>query len=157
MRKINIICVGKSQEQYLREGIKSYEKKINRYCSLNWHVIKEANYSSGSRESWLESEYNRLSKFLSERSYSIACDEKGSLLSSRELAQLFSKTANSGFSQMDFFIGGAYGLPEKICMKVNQKLSFSPMTFTHQMVRLILIEQIYRAFTILNNENYHHD
>ncbi len=156
MRKINIICVGRNQEAYLKEGIKIYEKKIKRYCTLNWYIVKEANYSNGSRKLWLNTEFSRLSKYVSTSNFSIACDEKGASLSSPDLAKLFKKTANSGYSQIDFFIGGAHGLPEKLNASVNQKLSISPMTFTHQMIRLILIEQVYRAFTIINNEKYHH-
>ncbi len=156
MKKIRIICVGKTQESYLREGIGHYEKKLKRYCNLTWQVVKEANYGSGSKLLWLDTEQNRLARFVSSSSYSVSCDEQGETLSSLQFADLFQKIANSGHSQIDFFIGGAHGLPEKLTQSTQKKLSLSPMTLTHQMVRLFLIEQIYRAYTIINNEKYHH-
>jgi 23S rRNA (pseudouridine1915-N3)-methyltransferase len=156
MRKIRIVCVGKLQDSFLKEGIQAYEKKMKRYCSFSWQIVKEANYGQGSKPLWLDSEFSRLSKCVSPRSFSISCDEAGDSLSSLQFADLFKKTANAGYSQIDFFIGGAHGLPDKLTHSTNRKISLSPMTFTHQMVRLILAEQIYRAFTIVNNEKYHH-
>ena len=157
MRKIRVICVGKTQDAYLLEGIKVFEKKLKRFCSFSWIFIKEAAYKKGKKNQWLSEECTRLQKAIDSRNYIIACDEKGRSYTSPSLAKQFQSIANSGHSQIDFIIGGAYGLPEDILKKANLKLSLSDMTFTHQMIRLLLIEQIYRAFTINNNIKYHHE
>lgn len=156
MRKIRIICVGKNQEAYLRDGIRIYEKKLKRYCGLNWVFSKEASYGRGSEQQWLQEENKRLSKIINPDAFSIACCDRGQSLTSMALAEKFRVIANRGRSEIDFYIGGPFGLPKEVLDRSNMILSLSEMTFTHQMVRLILIEQIYRAFTIINNENYHH-
>ena len=156
MRKVRIICVGKNQDAYLKNGISLYETKLKRYCKLNWEIVKESAYNRGSQQQWVEDESKRISKIFSSTNYTIACDEHGQTLTSIEVAECFRKAANRGFSQIDFVIGGAFGLAKGISESANLTLSLSPLTFTHQMVRLILIEQIYRTFTILNNEKYHH-
>ncbi len=156
MRKIRIICVGKHRDKYLLEGIKVYEKKLKRYCGFKWDFVKEANYARGSEETWLQDELKRLSKLLNPNAFTIACYDNGESLSSVQFAERFKSVANKGLSQIDFIIGGPFGLPEEILKRSNMILSFSAMTFTHQMVRLILSEQIYRAFTIIKNESYHH-
>ncbi|MCG8337159.1 MAG: 23S rRNA (pseudouridine(1915)-N(3))-methyltransferase RlmH [Proteobacteria bacterium] len=157
MRKIRVVCIGKTQDAYLTEGIKIFEKKLKRFCSFSWVFVKEAAYKKGNKNNWLAEENDRLQKTLGPGHFTIACDEKGQTHTSPKLAGLFQSIANSGHSQIDFIIGGAYGLPQEILQKANLKLSLSEMTFTHQMIRLLLIEQIYRAFTILNNIKYHHE
>ncbi len=157
MRKIRIICVGKTQDAYLLDGLKVFEKKLKRFCSFSWIYIKESVYKKGNESQWLEDEQSRLGKVIVPGNFTIACDEKGKSHSSIQFAKLFQTIANSGHSQIDFIIGGAYGLPEKITKEANLKLSLSEMTFTHQMIRLLLIEQIYRAFTIIKNIKYHHE
>lgn len=157
MRKIRIICVGKTQDSHLNEGLKIYENKLKRYCKLEWLIVKEANYSSGNKTNWLNTEAKNISKALSTKNFTIVCDEKGKQFSSTEFASKVSTLANQGISNIDFIIGGAFGLPKEIVLASQLKLSFSKMTFTHQMIRLILAEQIYRVFTIINNEKYHHD
>lgn len=157
MRKIRIICVGKNRDPYLKSGIELYEKKLKRYCKLDWEIIKEANYNRESQVQWVQEESTRLIRTISPKSFTIACDEHGASFSSTKLANQFGNAANKGFSQIDFVIGGAFGLSKDLSSKANLTLSLSPLTFTHQMVRLILIEQIYRVFTILNNEKYHHN
>ncbi|MBU2513022.1 23S rRNA (pseudouridine(1915)-N(3))-methyltransferase RlmH [bacterium] len=156
MRKIRVICVGKNQEKYIQEGIKSYEKKLRRYCNFKWDFVKEADYGKGSEVIWLQDEFKRLSKLLDPNAFTIACYDKGESLSSVQFAEKFKAIANNGYSRIDFIIGGPFGLPEEILKTSNMVLSISAMTFTHQMARLILSEQIYRAFTIINNESYHH-
>jgi 23S rRNA (pseudouridine1915-N3)-methyltransferase len=157
MRKIRILCVGKTQDAYLLEGIKNFEKKLKRFCSFSWVVVKEATYKKGNKNQWISQEGERLRKVIDPGNFTIACDEKGKSHTSPEFADLFQAIANSGHSQIDFIIGGAYGLPEEIAKNANLKLSLSDMTFTHQMIRLLLVEQIYRAYTIINNIKYHHD
>lgn len=157
MRKIRIICVGKTQDTYLLEGIKIFEKKLKRFCSFSWVFIKEAAYKKGNKSQWLSEENERLLKTVDPRHFIVACDEKGHAHTSPKFAKLFQSIANSGHSHIDFIVGGAYGLPQEILQRANLKLSLSEMTFTHQMIRLLLIEQIYRAFTIINNIKYHHE
>ncbi len=157
MKKIRVVCVGKTRDAYLLEGIKLFEKKLKRFCSFSWVPVKEAAYQKGNKELWLSEENNRLQKALDPGNFIIACDEKGQAHTSRKFAGLFQSIANSGHSRIDFIIGGAFGLPQEILQKANLQLSLSEMTFTHQMIRLLLIEQIYRAFTIINNTKYHHE
>ena len=157
MRKIRFICVGKTQDAYIKEGIKAFEKKLKRFCIPSWVFVREADYKTGQRQQWMAEEAQRLSKVLIPRSYTIACDEKGDLFDSRKFADHLQSIANSGYSQIDFIIGGPFGLPETIVNSSRTVLSLSPLTFTHQMVRIILMEQVYRAFTIIRNIRYHHD
>ncbi len=101
-------------------------------------------------------EGHKLLKAISSDHVTIACDEKGKLLTSVELSNRFVQWANQGQSKFDFVIGGPYGLSDRVKRAADFRLSFSPMTMPHQLVRLVLIEQIYRAFTIIRNEKYHH-
>ena len=156
MRKIKVLAVGAKPKDYIGEGISKFEKKIRRYCDLELQWIKEANYSSGDPAVWLDIESQRIEKRLSKESVKIACDEKGKQLTSVDFSMEFEKWATKGFSSFDFIVGGAYGLHDRIKQSAQLILSFSPMTMTHQMFRLFLIEQIYRAFTIINGEKYHH-
>jgi 23S rRNA (pseudouridine1915-N3)-methyltransferase len=157
MRKIKVICVGKTQESYLRDGIKNLEDKLKRFCAYSWLFVKEANYKNGGKRQWLEEEAERLTRAMTTGHYTIACDEKGKTLSSKNLAELFQSLAVSGHSQIDILIGGPYGLSPAIVQSADLVLSLSTMTFTHQMIRLFLTEQVYRAFTIINHIKYHHD
>lgn len=157
MRKIQIICVGKTQHDYLKTGIEQFEKKLRRICNLKWTTVKEADYSRGTTSQWRKEEGKRILKALPESHFIFACDEKGRQFSSISFANKLTQLNNAGHSQCCFLIGGAFGLSDEIVSKANLKLSLSTMTFTHQMVRLFLIEQIYRAFTIINNEKYHHE
>lgn len=156
MRKVRIICVGKNQEPYLKQGLAIYEKKLNRYCNFEFIHVKEASYRSGIKKNWLAEESDRLLKYYTSDNFSIVCDEKGKQLKSTEMANEFIKHSNHGFSRFDFYIGGPYGLSNQFKKQANLIFSFSTMTMTHQMFRLVLIEQIYRSFTIIKKEKYHH-
>ncbi len=156
MRKIDVLCVGKNQQDYIKKGLELFEKKLKRYCKFNIQYIKEANYHSGKNNKWLEEEGNRISKYILNGGYTIACDENGKSFNSVAFADKLMQCANQGFSHLQFIIGGPYGLSEKIKADAHLRFSLSAMTLTHQMIRLILIEQIYRAITIINNEKYHH-
>jgi 23S rRNA (pseudouridine1915-N3)-methyltransferase len=156
MRKIRVLCVGRKQEPYLKSGIEAYLKKLQRYCEIEFKTVREATYSSGTSKQWHAKEWKEIQNHLHKSSFLIACDEKGSSLSSKAFARKLADISMQGFSSIDFVIGGPYGLPEEVKNRANFVLSLSPMTFTHQMFRLFLIEQIYRAFTILKGEKYHH-
>ena len=156
MRKIRIACIGKTQEKYIKSGLEIFNKKVNHYCKLEWITIKEANYASGNIQQWQGQEAEKISKLIQPRNMTVFCDETGQELPSVKLADLFTNWSNNGYSGFDFFIGGAYGFSEEIKKKANFLLSLSQMTLTHQMIRLFLIEQIYRSFTIIRKEKYHH-
>lgn len=150
-----MICIGKTKDRYLEEGLSLYKKRLKRYCKFQLVSLKEANYTSGNQEQWLAEEASHLEKGLGKDAIRIACDENGSSFSSKKFANTFVQWANRGYSQFDFIIGGPYGLADTIKTSANLVLSLSAMTLTHQMVRLLLTEQIYRAFTIINGEKYH--
>ncbi len=156
MRKIRILCIGKKQEPYLKSGVEIYEKKLKRYCRFELTPLKEADYGKGSIKQWHQKEWKEIQNKLNPQTYLIACDEKGTSLSSTRFAEKLESIANQGCSRIDFVIGGPYGLPQEVRNQSDMMLSVSPMTLTHQMVRLFLAEQIYRAFTIINGEKYHH-
>jgi len=156
MRNIRVLCIGKKQEPYLKTGIEIFQKKLNRYCHFELVLLKEADYAKGSIQQWQLKEQQEIESRLQSQSYVIACDETGKGLSSSQLAGQFEMVANQGCSKIEFIIGGPYGLSGEISKRADLVLSLSCMTLTHQMARLILIEQIYRAFTIINGEKYHH-
>ena len=156
MRNIRIISVGATRDSYIKDGCSIYQKRLKRYCRFSEEIVKEVGYSKKSMNACHQEEEERLSKKLSPNHLTILCDEKGKDLSSEELAGYFQKWSNGGYSHFDFLIGGAYGVTPAIKKRADFVLRLSKMTFTHQMVRLVLIEQIYRSFTIINGENYHH-
>lgn len=156
MRKIRIVCVGKNQKSYVSDGLADFEKRMRRYCDFQTVFVKEASYRSGSQNQWAALEGKSLKKHISTDHLTIVCDEKGKSITSSELSKQFTSWANRGYSQFNFLIGGAYGLSNEIKKAADFTLSLSSMTMTHQLVRLILAEQIYRAFTIINGEKYHH-
>lgn len=156
MRKIRILCVGRKLETYLQNGIARYEKKLRRYCNLEIKSLREADYGKGSIELWHQRELQEIQRHLQPRAFQVVCDETGAQLTSREFAATIGHAAGRGYSSIAFIVGGAFGLPAVIKEQSDMRLSLSKMTLTHQMARLFLVEQIYRAFTILNGENYHH-
>ena len=156
MRKIRVISVGKIKEPYLQDGLKIYEKKLSFYCDFSAIHVKESSYKNSDRQKAIDSEADRIQTIVKSNQITVACDEKGKTFNSISFAKLFANWSNQGNSNIDFLIGGAYGLSDKIKSQSSLSLSLSSMTMTHQMVRLFLTEQIYRAFTILNGEKYHH-
>jgi len=156
MRKIRVISVGKIRDSYLQEGLKIFEKKLSHYCDFSTVIVKESPYKNTNHQIAIDSEGDRIQSILNSAHLTVACDEKGSDQSSLAFSNLISNWANQGHSKIDFLIGGAYGLSDRIKSFSSYKLSLSKMTMTHQMVRLLLTEQIYRAFTIIKGEKYHH-
>jgi len=157
--KISLICVGKIKEKYLTMGIDEYKKRLGRYCSLEIIELPDEktpdNVGPAVEESIKKTEGNRILKVLKEDSYCIALDIKGNMLSSVELANHLDRLFVSGKSHISFVIGGSLGLSDDVLNRADYRLSFSKMTFPHQLMRLIFLEQIYRAFRIMNNEPYH--
>ena len=142
---IKIICVGKLKETYLKDGVNDYLKRINKYHKIEIIEINDSN---------IDNEAHEIEKHISSKEYLIAMCIEGEEISSVELANKLDKTFITN-SNITFIIGGSDGIKHTIKEKCNYKLSFSKMTFPHGMFRLILLEQIYRSFKILNNETYH--
>ncbi len=153
---ITIIAVGKIKETYFKDSINEYLKRLISYCNLkiieipNEPILDEKNY-----ERYKDIEAKKILQYLNLSSYIIALEIQGKQLDSVSFADKIKSVSNDGINELTFIIGGANGLNEVVLKEAHFKLSFSKMTFTHQMTRVILIEQIYRAFKILNNENYH--
>ena len=155
MLKINLIAIGDIKEKYLLDAIDEYSKRIRRFANLNIIELKESISSSNNKkdiEIALEKDAKNIEKHIG--GYTICLDIKGKMLSSEQLAEKIEKTSLNS-SEITFIIGASNGLSERIKNICNEKMSFSPMTFPHQLMRVIFLEQIYRAFTILNNSAYH--
>lgn len=150
--------MGKTDEDFFAEGIEVYKKRLKRYIQFETEMapdIKNAKSLSEKEQKAQEGEV--LFKRLQETDYVVLLDDKGKSYKSTEFAQFIEKKMHSVPKRLVFVIGGAYGFSEAIYARANEKLSLSKMTFTHQMVRLVFVEQLYRAFTILKNEPYHHE
>ncbi len=157
--KITLACVGKIKEKYLTAGIEEFTKRLTPFCKLETIAINEERMpedpSPAEKEQVLGRETERLLAVIPQNSYVIVLDVKGKLISSEELATKFDKLALGGNSHITFVIGGAFGYTDALRKRADETISFSRMTFTHQMIRLLLIEQIYRAFKISRGEKYH--
>lgn len=157
--KITIACVGKIKEKYLTQGIEEFTKRLTPFCKLETLSINEEkmpdNPSPAEKEQVLDRETKRLMAIIPENSYVILLDVIGKQISSPELAEKIDALALAGTSHITFVIGGAFGYTDALRKRADFALSFSKMTFTHQMIRLLLVEQIYRAFKISRGEKYH--
>ncbi len=153
---IKVITIGKIKEQYLKDAVKEYEKRLAPFCSFSIvELAAEQINDETLSEKYKELEAIRIIQNLKKNSYIITLEIKGKMFSSESFAEKIAEISNEGINDLTFIIGGANGLHKNITDISNLKLSFSPMTFTHQMIRLLLIEQIYRAFKINSNEPYH--
>lgn len=157
MIKINLVVVGKNKYEWLTQGVKHYQKLFRKYqVDLKFIMIKDEKIDEKKdAELVLDKEAERIFKYLSPDSYRVVLDPSGDLLSSEGLANLLRDQLNKGKSDFVFIIGGPLGLSEKIVKNCQFKLSLSKMTFTHQLSRLVLSEQIFRAFSILRGDRYH--
>lgn len=155
--KIRVIVVGKTSEKYVQEGIKEYEKRLKRFINYSIEEIPDvANRGKTTEKELKEKEGDLILKKLKPNEYVVLFDDKGKELSSPGLNQWFEKKALSGNSSISFVVGGAYGFSDEVYERANEKLSLSKLTFNHQMVRLIITEQVYRAFSIKHGLPYHH-
>ncbi len=157
--KISIICVGKIKEKYFKDAIDEYKKRLGRYCHLE--IIEVADEKTIELASETECELirqregERIQKHLRKDSYIITLEIEGIMQDSVEMSQKIEKIGVSGYSHISFVIGGSLGLSKEVKAQSDYKLSFSKMTFPHQLMRVILLEQIYRSYRIINNEPYH--
>ena len=155
--KISFWSVGKAHEGYVKEGIEDFTKRISKYFPVQWNLIPVPKNAGMLSEIDLKKrEAETILNFLKEDDYLIALDERGKSLTSEGLAQFIQQRANESRKQLVFLIGGAFGIDEKVLKAAKHKWSLSDLTFPHQLVRLLLAEQVYRACTILQNEKYHH-
>ncbi|HEY0039280.1 MAG TPA: 23S rRNA (pseudouridine(1915)-N(3))-methyltransferase RlmH [Flavisolibacter sp.] len=155
--KISFWSVGKANDGYVKEGIDDFTKRISKYFPVQWNIIPAPKNAGMLSEIDLKKrEAETILNLLKEDDYLIALDERGKEFTSEGLAQFIQQRANESRRQLVFLIGGAFGIDEKVLNAAKQKWSLSQLTFPHQLVRLILAEQVYRACTILQNEKYHH-
>ncbi len=148
---IKIICIGKIKENYLKEAIIEYKKRISKYTNIEIIELDDYNYDI---KKTLLTEYNSIIKVMNNSDYNILLDINGNELDSVSFAKKINDTLTIN-SNITFIIGGSYGVLDELRNKVDYKLSFSKMTFPHQLFRVLLLEQIYRAYKINNNEEYH--
>lgn len=159
MLSITVICVGKLKEQYLVSATDEYSKRLKRYCKYNLIELKDEptpdSPSKREKELLLKKEGKRIIEKIPDGAHVTALCIEGKEMSSQALAENISRVMLSGISHMAFIIGGSMGICDDIKKLANINLSFSPMTFPHQLMRVMLSEQLYRAFTIINGEKYH--
>lgn len=157
--QIDIICVGKVKEQYLRDAIAEYSKRLGRYCKLNILEVADEktpeHASEGVERQIKAKEGERIAKHIKPGAYVIALAIDGQQITSEGFARKIDQLGIQGVSHIQFVIGGSIGMDDAILRQANYKLSFSKMTFPHQLMRVILLEQVYRAYKINAHEPYH--
>ena len=155
MITINIVCVGNLKEKYWIDAIEEYKKRITPFAKLNIFEVKESAYGISEKDILIakKEEAERIKKYL--QGYVIALEIDGKNFDSESFANQIQKLMIQGNSTLTFIIGGSYGIDKELSNSADLKLSFSKFTFPHQLMRVILMEQIYRAFTILNGKTYH--
>lgn len=155
--KITLLIVGKTEDAYLKEGIDKYLKRLKHYTKIEVIEITELkNTKALTQEQQKVKEAEMILKKITALDYVILLDEKGIEISSSQFAAYIDKKAVGSVANLAFIVGGPYGFDQTIYQRANDKLSLSRMTFSHQMVRLFFVEQLYRAFTIIKGEPYHH-
>ena len=155
--KIQFWSIGKNNEPYIKQGVEDFTNRISKYYPVEWNIIPVLKNAGTMNEMDLrKKEGAMILAWLKKDDYLVALDEKGKEMESEKLAEFIQARANESIKTLVFVIGGAFGLDETVLKKANYKWSLSALTFPHQLVRLILAEQVYRACTIIRNEKYHH-
>lgn len=156
--KTCLLVIGKTDAAYVREGIAEYEKRLTRYMPYEMKVLPDVKNARNMTESLQkEKEAELINGQLQGGDWVVLLDEKGRQYTSVEFAEFLAQKMLSGIKRLVFVVGGPYGFADSVYQRANEKISLSKMTFSHQMVRMIFAEQIYRAMTILKGEPYHHD
>lgn len=159
MVNINIICVGKLKENYLKEAIYEYSKRLSKYCNLNIIELSDERIPdkiNGKLTDEIKNkEGNRILSNIKKDSYTISLDLKGKQYESEKFSEKIENIKLRGFSNINFIIGGTLGISQNVLDISNELICFSKMTFPHQLIRVFLLEQLFRAFKISNNETYH--
>jgi len=156
--KVVLVVIGKTDEAYLRTGIEKYENRLKHYLPYEMKVIpdlKKTKNLSSQQQKHLEGQL--ITQALQAGDFVVLLDEKGKDYSSVDFSKMIEKRMVAGLKRLVFIVGGPYGFSDEVYAKANSKISLSKMTYSHQMVRLIFAEQLYRAMTILKNEPYHHE
>ena len=157
--KITLVTVGKIKEKFFEDAIKEYSKRLSRYCKLEILQVADEKTPEGASEAVelqiKEKEGQRILSLIRDDAYVIALAIEGKRLDSEELAERIEKLGVSGISQIVFVIGGSLGLSAQVMKRADYALSFSRMTFPHQLMRVVLLEQIYRSYRIMNHQPYH--
>lgn len=155
--KISFWSIGKAHDAYIKEGVEDFTKRISRYFPVGWNIIPTPKNAGLLSETDLKKkEGETILQLLKQDDFLVVLDENAKQFSSEGLAQFFQQRATGSSKQIVFLIGGAFGIDATVQKRANLKWSLSQLTFPHQLVRLILAEQVYRACTILRNEKYHH-
>lgn len=159
MLHIDIICVGKIKEQYLKDAVAEYSKRLSKYCSLTITEISDEQVPNNLNDKLAQNikqiESNHILSHIKRDSYVICLDLKGKQFSSEEFSKKIENIALNDSSNITFIIGGTLGMSDELLKKSNELICFSKMTFPHQLIRVFLLEQLFRAFKISNNETYH--
>lgn len=159
MLNVNIVCVGKIKENYLKDAISEYSKRLSRFCNLNIIELQDEKLPDKLNDSIISDvknkECNKIIQAIKKDSYIICLDLKGKEFSSEDFSKKIENIALNFNSSITFIIGGTLGLNEEILSLASEKVCFSKMTFPHQLIRVFLLEQLFRAFKISNNETYH--
>ncbi len=155
--KITILTIGKTGTSYLKEGITIYLDRLKHYSKVEYKELPDINARGVLPEILKQKEGEIILKQIRSDDFLLLLDEKGEHYSSRQFADFLQKKMNAGTKNLFLVIGGAFGFSDAVYERANGKISFSKMTFSHEMIRLLLTEQLYRAFTILKGESYHHD
>lgn len=155
---ITLLVIGKTNEKYLTEGIDIYSKRLVNYTNFNLVILADVkNAHSLTHEQLKQKEGELIMNSVKPSDNLILLDDKGKHYSSMEFSEQLNKFQVAGIKQLTFVVGGAFGFSDEVYKRANAKISLSKMTFSHQMVRLFFVEQLYRAFTILKGEKYHHE
>ena len=155
--KLSCWSIGKAHESYVKEGIEDFTKRTNKYFKMDWEIIPiPKNSGMLSAMDLKKKEAKTILEWLEKDDFLVLLDERGKQINSEGLAEFIQQRANESCKKVVFLIGGAYGVDESIFQRANYQWSLSKLVFPHQLVRLILAEQLYRACTIIKNEKYHH-
>lgn len=159
MLHINVICIGKLKEKYLQDALSEYSKRLSKYCILNITELPDEKLPNNLNDSLInmikEKESNDILSHIEKNSYVITLDLKGKQYTSEEFSKKINNISLNNSSSITFIIGGTLGLSDKVLKSSNELICFSKMTFPHQLIRIFLLEQTFRAFKISNNETYH--
>lgn len=155
--KIRFLSIGKTASPFLKEGIAFYLSRLEHYARIEYEELPDVSARGTDNQAGKQKEGELVLKNVKDDEILVLLDEKGDSYSSREFAEFLQKRMNSGIKTLTFLVGGAFGFSKEIYDRANAKLSFSKMTFSHEMIRLFALEQLYRAHTLLKGENYHHD
>lgn len=155
--KIQFWSIGKANEAYVKQGVEDFTKRISNYFKVEWNIIPVPKNAGMLSEMDLKKrESDLVLQWLDKDDYLVVLDERGKQINSEALADFLQARANESTKKLVFLIGGAFGVADSVLKRANYKWSLSQLVFPHQLVRLILAEQVYRACTILKNEKYHH-